>query len=595
MREVTVPSPADPHLGGRLTRRLLAIAAAVHLVVAFALLHNVWMSPTTSVAGPAHIDAPGYGANGIANGDALQLVWFVKWTPYALIHLHDPLFTTYQNAPAGANLMWDALMPLAGVALAPVTLLAGPIVAFNLLATLATALCGLAATACARRFVRTSVSAVIAGLAFQLSPFVVAQSQGHQSVVLAAALVPCVVLLVADVVVYRTRTLVRGGLLLGLAGAVAFYTWEETLLSTTLTAAIGLVVLVLVAHRGFRSSWRRAVRLVAVAAAVALLLVIPGIAFQFLGPMHLSGVGIRDPNHWVIDGLNVLIPTSSQLLSPPIAVSTSHHWTGNSFEWGGYLGLPLLLTIVGVTVALWRRRDVRWLSAMTLIGVALSLGPSLHLGGHDMHIPLPWAPFTGIPLVRNVLPTRLAVFPAFLAALLLAVAVDALVSRRSYWPAAVVTVAVAATLMPAPLPTQPMSIPAFFTDGAVNRLAPESVVLVAPYATPLAPQPMLWQAASNMRFRMPEGYVSLTNPGGRLLESPSQTTTSTTLEAIAAGRHPVIDGRLSDLIRADLRRWTVRSVVVGPMANEQEAISLFSAVLHRSPAHVDGVFVWWQV
>jgi hypothetical protein len=511
------------------------------------------------------------------------------------MHLHDPLVTTYQNAPPGANLMWDALMPVAGLIVAPVTLLAGPIVSFNLLATLGLALCGLAGTACARRFVHGPIAAFVGGVAFQLSPFVVAQSQGHQSVVIAAAFVPCMILLTLDVLVYQRRSVFAGGLLLGVAAAATFYTWEETLLSTAMMGVIGAAVAAAIAFRAFRSSWSKGAAGLAVAGAVALVLTIPGLVIQFFGPMHLAGGGIRDPSVWVIDAQNLITPTSSQLLAPPAALSASHLWTGNSFEWGAYLGVPLLLTICVVTIALWRRRDVRWLSAMLLIGVLLSLGPTLHVGGHDTKAPLPWSLLTRVPLLQDVLAARLAVFPALAGALLLAIAVDALTVKRRLAVAAVVAGVVGVTLLPTPLPAQHVSTPAFFSGGAVDRVASGAVVLVAPYATPLAPQPMIWQAVSNMRFRMPEGYVSLSGPGGTFLESPPDTATSTTMGAVAAGQSPLVDGKLRREILVELQRWTVHTVIVGPMPHEDTMIRVLTDVLGHSPTRIDGVAVWWSV
>lgn len=124
----------------RLTPGQVALATLVHTCLAFAIVHVAWANPVHSVVGPAVMDAPGYGANGMANGDSLQLVWLTRWTPFALTHGHNPLVTTYMNAPRGANLMWDALMPLAGIIATPVTLLAGPLVGLNLIATLGLAL-----------------------------------------------------------------------------------------------------------------------------------------------------------------------------------------------------------------------------------------------------------------------------------------------------------------------------------------------------------------------------------------------------------------------------------------------------------------------
>jgi hypothetical protein len=586
-------SSSPPELA-RLTRGQLAFAVALHVGMAFAFLHNAWADPTHAVVGPSLVDAPGYGGHGIANGDSLQLVWFTKWTPFALAHFHDPLLTTYQNAPPGANLMWDALMPIAGLIVAPVTLLAGPVVGFNLLATLGLALCGIAATACARRFVRSPVSALVGGVAFQLSSFVVAQSQGHQSIVIAAAFVPCAILLLLDAV-HQRRSVVVSGLLLGVAAGATFYTWGETLLGMAIMGVIGAAVVAAIAPRTLLAAWTRGAQCVALAAGVGLVLAMPGLIVQFFGPMHLGGGAIRDANVWVIDVQNVVLPTSSQLLSPGAALTASHAWTGDGFEWGGYLGIPLVLTICVAAVVLWRRREVRWISVMLLIGIVLSLGPSLHWGGHDTGVPLPWTLLRHVPLVQDVLAARLAVFPALGGSLLLAIAIDALITKRMYALAVMVAVAVGVTLLPAPLPAQPISVPTFFSGGAVDRIASGAVVLVAPYATPLFPQPMIWQALSDMRFRMPEGYVSLSGPGGGFLESPPDTVTSTTMEAVEAGQHPVVDENLREAVLADLHRWTVHTVVVGPMPHEDAMIGVFGHVLGRPPTRLDGVAVWWNV
>ncbi len=578
----------------RLSRSQCAIAAALHVAIAVALLHNAWADPGGSAVGPAVIDGAGYGAGGIVNGDSLQLVWFMRWTPFAVSHLHDPLLTTWMNAPRGANLMWDALMPVAGLLLAPVTYFAGPIVSFNLLATLALALCGLVATACARRVARVTAAAIAGGVAFECSPFLVAQSQGHQSIVLAAAFVPFLLLVVVDVA-RGARSVRAGGLMLGLAAAATFYTWEETLLGAALIAALGVLVAAAVAFGAVRSTWRRVATGLAIALGVGGVTALPGLLVQFAGPMHVAGGAIRDPNHWVVDLQNLVTPTARQVLAPPVAVSASHHWTGNSFEWGGYVGLPLLIVCVTAAFVLWRRREVRWLSTMTVIGVVLSLGPSLHVGGTDIHVPLPWAVIAHVPLVQDVLAARLALFPALAVALLFALAVDGLIAWRRHAAAIATAVLVGLSLLPAALPAETASSPAFFTGGAVDRIHPGDIVLVAPYATPLVPQPMIWQAASGMRFRMPEGYVSLSGPGGGFLESPPATTTSAAMESVQAGAHPVVSAGLRAAMLADLRGWGVHTVLVGPMPHSEAMITLFTSLLATPPVYVGGVACWWNV
>jgi len=52
---------------------------------------------------------------------------------------HDPLFFTTMNAPAGVNAIWNTSLLLPALVMTPVTLLAGPLAAYNVLLALALA------------------------------------------------------------------------------------------------------------------------------------------------------------------------------------------------------------------------------------------------------------------------------------------------------------------------------------------------------------------------------------------------------------------------------------------------------------------------
>jgi hypothetical protein len=43
---------------------------------------------------------------------------------------------------------------------------------------------------------------------------------------------------------------------------------------------------------------------------------------------------------------------------------------------------------------------------------------------------------------------------------------------------------------------------------------------------------------------------------------------------------------------ADLRRWKVEAVVVGPMAHQDDMVHLFVDLLDRAPESVGGVYLW---
>ena len=59
--------------------------------------------------------------------------WFLAFTAHAIAHGQNLFFTTAINWPHGANLTYNAQMPLLGLLAAPLTLTAGPIASLNLL------------------------------------------------------------------------------------------------------------------------------------------------------------------------------------------------------------------------------------------------------------------------------------------------------------------------------------------------------------------------------------------------------------------------------------------------------------------------------
>ena len=54
-------------------------------------------------------------------GDQYSNVWFLRWTPFALLHGLDPLFSTYANYPFCVNLVTNTSAPLLGLLGLPVT------------------------------------------------------------------------------------------------------------------------------------------------------------------------------------------------------------------------------------------------------------------------------------------------------------------------------------------------------------------------------------------------------------------------------------------------------------------------------------------
>src|SRR5207249_3259302 len=165
--------------------------------------------------------------------DPHLLIWYLGWVPRQLGSGHNPLFTTYVDYPAGANLMWNPAIFAPATLLWPVTAAFGPVVSYNVLATAAVALSAWCGFLAVRRLVTNDLFAGVAGLLYGFSPYMVAQSTRHLHVTL-AVFPPIALILLHEVLVRQRRSPVLMGALLGGAAAVQLLTSEEILATTAL-------------------------------------------------------------------------------------------------------------------------------------------------------------------------------------------------------------------------------------------------------------------------------------------------------------------------------------------------------------------------
>jgi hypothetical protein len=561
------------------------VAACACAAVAVAALARVWASPGTTY--------PGYA------GDPQQSMWFLRWTPYALSHGMNPLTTAHVGYPAGANLMWNTAMVLLGLLLWPITVSAGPVVAYDVAVALALAGSGLAAYVALRRWVGHAGGALAAALLYELSPYTGAHVLGQLNLTVAVT-PPLLLLLLDELVLQRRRPAWKPGVLLGLLATAQLMTSEEMLASEAVATAVLLGALLL-ASRDRRAELRaRLKRLgagLAAALTVALPLMLVPLLVQFGGAQRIHGP-LQRPGDFVSDVLNLVIPSGAQLVAPAAAADFAQRFSGNLVEWSAYLGLPLLALLTITARRHWGSTTVR---TAVLAGAALfilSLGPSLRVAGVDTHVPLPWAIGQRLPLVGDLLPARLTLYVDLAAALLFGLAVrDALGAAGGPGRPLLAGLCGVTAIAAVPLPASTVATPAFFASPAAQRLPADGSVLVVPYATSfLESQVMLWQAQAGVAFRMPEGYVMMPAADGTAHLGPPPTALSAALQAIASGGVWSSSPASLRAMHADLVRWDVRAVVLGPMPRgERAARQLLSSLLGCSPQAVAGVEVWWSV
>jgi hypothetical protein len=292
-----------------------------------------------------------------------------------------------------------------------------------------------------------------------------------------------------------------------------------------------------------------------------------------------------------------------QQVVPSIAERFARNFTGNGAEQTAYVGLPLLL-ILAYTV--WRFWSLTWVRVVAVLGVVaavLSMGPTLHVGGHQTHVPLPWVVFEHLPVFSNIIPSRVMLYAFLAAAMVLALFVDHVLREPGRVLAAGGVALVAALVLLLPrfdFPAAPHDDPQFFRGGGdAQRIAEGGDVLIAPFVNhPAIAEAETWQVIAGMRFRVPSGYFLQPDPQGRddHLTGPVLRPLSSAIVDIQEGRGaPPLTADLRARMQDDLRAWRIGTVVVGPWPHSAEVVRLLADLLGRPPQQDQGVSVWWDV
>ena len=547
---------------------------------------------------PADLHATGV-MIGATTADNSQHAWFLRWFPYALATHQNPLFTTNLIEPGGVNLMWNTWIPLPALLLSPLTLLLGPVASFNIAITLGVALSAWCAYLAASRFLVRRSAAVLAGAAYGFSPFIFDQSYtGHSNMVI-AVIPPLMLLALNGILVRQDGSPRRAGLLFGALMIAQFFITEELLASEAVMIVVGVACLAVMHPREVRARGRHALTCLGWALALFVPVVAYPVWFQFFGPQVPHQL-IPDKNFFVTDLLNVFLPSTAQGVEPSFARDIANHYSGNSGEWGGYVGIPMLAVVLWTAWHLWRRPLVRLSCVSAAAALVLSFGSTLHVGGTNTHVPLPGAILAHLPVLDNLVPARFAIYVALFTAVLFGVFVDSLPPRRQSTRIVLVsTVLIAATFVPPlPFPTRAAVTPAYFT-ASPSPLPPGANVLVVPFSHDFySTQAVLWQAQAGMSFSMPQGYIINRAPSGDAEQGPPPSVTSSTLAAIAAGTATDADlsAQARQRILAELRSWKVSEVILGPLDQHGVEMRAFLAdLLGSQPVDRDGVAIWTAV
>jgi hypothetical protein len=431
-------------------------------------------------------------------------VWMLAWWPHAILHGENPVVTHAVWWPQGVDLAWATSVPGLALLVAPVTLLGGPVLSYNVLSVLLPALAAWTAYLLCRHLTRSFWPSAAGGYLFGFSPYVLLQTEGHLHMS-SVFLVPLIALVLVR---YLEGSLTGRRFVLVLAVLLALQISFSTEVAFTLTLAIGVALLVgSIVVPASRSRIRLLLLPLAGAYALATVIVAPFLAYALARFPH--GAVVR-PSLSPAGLLNLVIPTRLSALSWSWTASVTGELAGNDSRNGVYLGIPLLAILVWFGWSFRRTAVARLLVPLLGLGVVAELGVRLDLFGR--YIPLPWRVISTLPLFDDVLPVRISMFVSLAAS----VCVAWWSSSRRVPRAARLTLTAAAIASVVPsvwlgLWHEHPYRPAFFAQGTYRTcLERNDSVLMLPF--PNRSDAMLWQAEAEFAFRMANGYLAPAPP-----------------------------------------------------------------------------------
>ncbi len=561
-------------------------------------------------------------------GDASQELWFLTWTPWAILHGHSPFFTNEMFAgQGGANMLANTSWIAASVVLAPITLAFGPIAAFNVGAVAGPALTGYVFFLAVRQVTGYVPGQVLGALLYGFSPFVVWNDPiGHLDFTL-LFFPPLMFWLLVELVISHRHSARTIGVMWAVLVVVQFFVSTEMLAMSAIVGVVAILAGGAMAPGVVRDRWRRIVEAVAWAAGISVVVLAYPAWYAIYGPRHIRGTPW--PNPAVMGGSPGAIWNAGRAVH-------SRGWfemIGGYFGGAGpnfgpgrfpslfFLGIPLVV-FLALSAYLWGRSRIAW--TVVVMGVVAWLFSLGSMAGTEF-LPraqqihpwwLPWSWFGHLPVVGDIEPIRFVVLVDLAAGLLLAISLDqwrrelpALAGRfRAHlggrMAALLIAVVGAAALAPValtnsvPLVVRPSPLPRWFS-AVGEHLDPATVVLVMPFA---GQQAMGWQAQTRMHFRLAGGFSVVPGPTGASEFVVLPTGAVDVFDRLSPGTDAPPSGafphsrRAMAEVRAAIHRWRVSDLVVTPSTrNLPYVLEFLSQALGRPPLHQYGSWEWYRL
>jgi hypothetical protein len=387
-----------------------------------------------------------------------QNVWSLWWVADSLRHGRWPGFTQEMFYPGGVDLFWQTLMLANGIAMTPITLVFGPIVAFNTLTFLTFVVAAWSMALLTDAMVKHRFGAWLAGALYTFAPFHVWLSYSGFVERLSIQYFP--ILLFA---LWKMSQSNRWwpAIVAALAVLASFFSsLYYGLFSITYVAVWSVVKTIINRHdrHTLMQLWQRVVVMGALVAApvlpFALSILLPG----KIPPSQTGAVLLDDYLSRQVDFSASLMTFVTPSIVHPLWGDAVVEWYRQYSPTHWPISIGFVLVVMAIWGAcVWRNTGLpRWWLVMTVVVLVFSMGPRVVWLTRDMGIPLPYDVLNNIPLVKlGQRPNHFLLLAMAHLAVLTAVAVREGVARLPYPRIGMAIVTLIAMIELWPMPLQP--------------------------------------------------------------------------------------------------------------------------------------------
>ncbi|HWC85856.1 MAG TPA: hypothetical protein VG388_04915, partial [Solirubrobacteraceae bacterium] len=323
-----------PGAGRRLGRRALALARPLTRRPALLAL-LVYLVLDIAYFGTHVITDMGHTCACRAGADPTGYMWFLAWWPHALLHGINPFVTDVLFAPGKTNLGAVDVIPGFAILASPITLLFGPLVAYNVIALAAPLLAAFFAFLLCYYVTRNTPASLVGGYIYGFSAYMLGHLQGHLDLLLIFP-IPAAVLLTLRLIDGRMSR--RAYVPLGALGFGFMLLCQPELTLTFVLLGACAFALAFVLLPGDRARIRAAIAPVLLAGVIAAAVTSVFIYYLLSGPVS-SGFFNGYSTTYVADSLGFLVPTPVVRLGRAWFSVVSGTFTGGLPEDGVYIGV----------------------------------------------------------------------------------------------------------------------------------------------------------------------------------------------------------------------------------------------------------------